>query len=40
MLFGSSSVFYNDMYEEGLIDSSFGAYYTGKKILWTFYDCR
>ncbi|OZV12434.1 peptidase M16 [Tissierella sp. P1] len=31
MLFGSSSVFYNDMYEEGLIDSSFGAYYTGKK---------
>lgn len=31
MLFGSSSVFYNDNYEEGLIDSSFGAYYTGKK---------
>lgn len=31
MLFGSSSVFYNDLYEEGLIDSSFGSYYTGKK---------
>ncbi len=31
MLFGSSSQFYNDMYEEGLVDSSFGAYYTGKK---------
>jgi predicted Zn-dependent peptidase len=31
MLFGSSSVFYNDLYEEGLIDSSFGSYFTGKK---------
>ncbi|WP_353094085.1 pitrilysin family protein [Tissierella praeacuta] len=31
MLFGSSSVFFNDLYEEGLIDNSFGAYYTGKK---------
>ncbi len=31
MLFGSGSVFYNDNYEEGLVDSSFGAYYTGKK---------
>lgn len=30
MLFGSSSVFYNKLYEEGLIDTSFGAYYTGK----------
>lgn len=30
MLFGSSSVFYNDLYEEGIIDSSFGAYFTGK----------
>jgi len=31
MLFGSSSVFYNTLYEEGLVDNSFGAYYTGKK---------
>lgn len=31
MLFGSSSKFYNTLYEEGLVDSSFGAYYTGKK---------
>lgn len=31
MLFGSSSVFYNDLYNEGIIDSSFGAYFTGKK---------
>lgn len=31
ILFGTSSIFYNKLYEEGLIDSSFGAYYTGKK---------
>lgn len=31
MLFGSSSIFYNELYEEGIIDSSFGAYFTGKK---------
>lgn len=31
MLFGSSSIFYNELYEEGLVDSSFGAYFTGKK---------
>ncbi|WMM23366.1 pitrilysin family protein [Tissierella sp. MB52-C2] len=31
MIFGSSSVFYNELYEEGIIDSSFGAYFTGKK---------
>lgn len=31
MLFSSSSLFYNELYEEGLIDNSFGAYYTGKK---------
>lgn len=31
MLFSSSSPFYNELYEEGLIDSSFGAYYTGKE---------
>lgn len=31
ILFGSSSAFYNDLYEEGLINSSFGGYYTGKK---------
>jgi len=31
MLFGSSSEFYNKLYDEGLIDSSFGAYFTGKK---------
>ncbi len=31
MLFSSSSPFYNDLYDEGLIDSSFGAYYTGKE---------
>lgn len=30
MLFSSSSVFYNELYDEGLIDSSFGAYFTGK----------
>ncbi|MCK9443066.1 MAG: insulinase family protein [Tissierellaceae bacterium] len=31
ILFGTSSKFYNDLYEEGLIDSSFGAVYTGDK---------
>ncbi|MFA5575998.1 MAG: pitrilysin family protein [Tissierellaceae bacterium] len=31
ILFGTSSKFYNDLYEEGLIDSSFGAIYTGDK---------
>lgn len=31
MLFGSSSVFFNTIYEEGLVDNSFGGYYTGKK---------
>lgn len=31
MLFGQSSVFYNELYEEGLIDTNFGSYYTGKK---------
>lgn len=31
MLFGQSSVFYNELYEEGLIDSNFGSYYTGKE---------
>lgn len=31
ILFGSSSTFYNDLYEEGLINSSFGGYYTGKE---------
>lgn len=31
MLFTPSSQFYNDLYNEGIIDSSFGAYYTGKK---------
>jgi len=30
-LFGSSSTFYNDLYEEGLINSSFGGFYTGKE---------
>ena len=30
MLFTPSSIFYNDLYNEGLIDSSFGGYYTGK----------
>lgn len=30
MLFSSSSIFYNELYDEGLIDSSFGAYFTGK----------
>ncbi|WFA09622.1 pitrilysin family protein [Tissierella sp. Yu-01] len=31
MLFTPSSEFFNDLYNEGLIDSNFGAYYTGKK---------
>ncbi|MGM0396384.1 MAG: EF-P 5-aminopentanol modification-associated protein YfmH [Bacillota bacterium] len=31
MLFTDSSEFYNELYSEGLIDSSFGAYFTGKK---------
>lgn len=31
MLFTPSSEFYNDLYNQGLIDSSFGSYYTGKK---------
>ena len=30
ILFGSSSIFYNKLYDEGLIDSSFDAYYIGK----------
>jgi predicted Zn-dependent peptidase len=30
IIFGPSSIFYNEMYEEGLIDSSFGGYFTGK----------
>lgn len=30
MIFSSSSIFYNELYDEGLIDSSFGAYFTGK----------
>lgn len=31
MLFTPSSEFYNDLYNDGLIDNSFGAYFTGKK---------
>jgi predicted Zn-dependent peptidase len=31
LLFTPSSVFYNELYNEGLITSSFGAYFTGKK---------
>lgn len=31
MLFTPSSNFYNELYNEGLIDSNFGAYFTGKK---------
>lgn len=31
ILFGSSSTFYNDLYEEGLINTNFGGYYTGKE---------
>ncbi|WP_422486523.1 EF-P 5-aminopentanol modification-associated protein YfmH [Gudongella sp. DL1XJH-153] len=30
MLFTNSSEFYNELYSEGLVDSSFGAYFTGK----------
>ncbi len=31
LLFTPSSEFFNELYNEGLIDSNFGAYYTGKK---------
>ncbi len=31
MLVGQSSVFYKELYEEGLIDGNFGSYYTGKE---------
>ena len=31
MLFGQSSIFYNELYDRGLIDNNFGSYYTGKK---------
>ncbi len=31
MLFTNSSEFYNELYSDGLVDSSFGAYFTGKK---------
>lgn len=31
LMFTPSAEFYSDMYNEGLIDSSFGAYFTGKK---------
>ena len=31
MLFTNSSEFYNELYNEGLVDSSFGAYFTGKR---------
>lgn len=31
LLFSSSSNFYNDYYDRGLINSSFGAYYTGQE---------
>lgn len=31
LLFTPSSVFYNELYNQGLITSSFGAYFTGKK---------
>ena len=31
MLFGESSEYYNELYEEGLIDSSFGAFYTAEE---------
>lgn len=30
ILFGPSSTFYNNLYGEGLIDNSFGSYFTGK----------
>ncbi|WP_249323557.1 EF-P 5-aminopentanol modification-associated protein YfmH [Wansuia hejianensis] len=32
ILIGASSSFYNELYDEGLIDTSFGGYYTGKKL--------
>lgn len=31
MLFSPSAEFYNDLYNEGLIDGSFGSYFTGKR---------
>lgn len=31
MLFSPSAEFYNDLYNEGLIDNSFGSYFTGKR---------
>ncbi len=31
MLFSESTEYYNDLYEEGIIDNSFGAYYTCKE---------
>ncbi len=31
MLFGKSSVFFNELYVEGLLDNNFGSYYTGQK---------
>lgn len=31
MLFSPSAEFYNEMYNDGLIDSSFGSYFTGKR---------
>ncbi len=31
MLFGKSSVFFNYLYDKGLIDNNFGSYYTGKE---------
>lgn len=31
MLFGESTEYYNELYEEGLIDNSFGSYYTCKE---------
>lgn len=30
MLLGSSSIFYNELYDEGLIDGNFGGYFSGK----------
>lgn len=31
MLFGQSSLFFNELYIEGLLDNNFGSYYTGKE---------
>ncbi|HZK33082.1 MAG TPA: pitrilysin family protein [Tissierellaceae bacterium] len=31
VLFGSSAIFFNELYDEGIIDNSFGSYYTGKE---------